>query len=123
METIVDRTACHPFLVQLLASRLFENRDLAATLDQLAADEMVANFFSVDFQTLADVERALLSEVAREGPRTAAQMASATGVAADGLDVPLYGLTMLGYLTREGEEYRLSNWLFERWLRRRLASG
>ena len=119
-ETIIERTACHPFLIQLLASRLFESRDLAATLEQLAADEMVANFFSVDFQTLGEAERALLFEVARERTRTPRELASATGQTEEAVEVPLYGLTMLGYLTREGEDYRLGNWLFERWIRRRL---
>ena len=38
----------------------------------------------------------------------------------EAIEVPLYGLTMLGYLAREGEAYRLGNWLFERWMRRRL---
>jgi len=122
VEALIERTACHPFLVQLLASRLFESRDLAATLDQLVADEMVANFFAVDFQTLADGERALLSEVAREGPRVRRDLASATGQTEDALDVPLYGLTMLSYLARDEDQYRLANWLFERWLRRRLAN-
>jgi hypothetical protein len=120
VETIVDRTACHPFLVQLLASRLFESHDLAATLEQLGADEMVANFFAVDFQTLAEVERNLLFEVAREGTLTHRELASAIGHTEEAVEVPLYGLTMLGYLTREGEAYRLGNWLFERWMRRRL---
>ncbi len=120
VETIVERTACHPFLVQLLASRLFESGDLAATLEQLGADEMVANFFSVDFQTLSEEERVLLSEVAREGALTRRELASATGHSEEAIEVPLYGLTMLGYLTREGEVYRLANWLFERWMRRRL---
>jgi hypothetical protein len=123
VETIIERTACHPFLVQLLASRLFESRDLAATMDQITADEMVANFFAVDFQTLAEGEQALLSEVAREGPRTPSQMASAVGQAPESLEVPLYGLAKLGYLARDGEGYRLSNWLFERWLRRRVAGN
>jgi hypothetical protein len=120
VETILERTGCHPFLVQLLASRLFESGDLAATLEQLGADEMVANFFSVDFQTLSAEERALLSEVAREGARTLRELASATGHPEDAVEVPLYGLTMLGYLTRDGDAYRLGNWLFERWMRRRL---
>jgi hypothetical protein len=120
METIVARTACHPFLIQLLASRLFESGDLAATLEQLGADEMVANFFTVDFQTLSEDERVFLSEVAREGSRTRRELASATGHPEDAVDVALYGLTMLGYLTRDGEAYRLGNWLFERWMRRRL---
>lgn len=120
IETIVERTGCHPFLLQLIASRLFEGRDLAATLEQLGADEMVANFFSIDFQTLAENEQALLSDVAREGARTRRDLAAATGQSEEALEVPLYGLTMLGYLVREEETYRLANWLFERWMRRRI---
>ena len=65
-DTVLERAACHPFLVQLIASRLFESRDLAVTLDQLAADEMVANYFAVDFGTLEPVER---RRAQRGGPR------------------------------------------------------
>jgi hypothetical protein len=121
VDLVLQRTACHPFLVQLLASRLFESRDLAATLDQLAADEMVANFFAVDFGTLEEVERSLLSELAREGPRTRRELAQAVALPEDALETPLYGLSMLGYLRREGESWQLGNWFFERWLRRRVS--
>ena len=123
VELVLERTASHPFLLQLLASRLFESRDLAATLDQLAADEMIANYFAVDFATLAEGERALLSEVAREGRRTRAELARALGRSEDDVEALLYGLTMLGYLAREGDGWRLGNWLFERWLRRRVAAA
>jgi hypothetical protein len=123
VETIAERTACHPFLVQLLASRFYESRDLAATVDQLAADEMVANFFAVDFHTLEETERAVLSELAREGTRSRRELAGTLGRAEDVLEGSLHGLSMLGYLARDGESCRLGNWFFERWLRRRLADG
>jgi hypothetical protein len=122
VELILERTASHPFLLQLLASRLFESRDLAATLDQLAADEMIANYFAVDFTTLTESEGALLSEVAREGTRTRAELARALARPEDELEPLLYGLTMLGYLAPEGDGWRLGNWLFKRWLRRRVAA-
>jgi hypothetical protein len=118
VETIMERTANHPFLVQLIASRLFESRDLGATLDQVAADEMVANFFSVDFQTLEEGERAILEEVAREGRLSPRALAQAAGRTEDDLEPLVYGLVMLGYLARDGGDYRLGNWFFERWLRR-----
>ena len=121
VETMLERAACHPFLVQLIASRLFESRDLAVTLDQLAADEMVANYFAVDFNTLEQVERDALSEVAREGSGTRSALARTLGRPVEDLDAPLYGLTMLGYLARVGEGYKLANWFFERWLRRRVT--
>ena len=119
---VLQRTACHPFLVQLLASRLFESHDLQTTLDQLSADEMVANFFAVDFSTLEETERAVLRELAMEGPRSRRELASALNRSEDALATPLYGLTMLGHLVDEGERLRLANWFFERWLRRRLAT-
>jgi hypothetical protein len=60
-------------------------------------------------------------------PRRAGEPAPRThtpvGQAIESLEVPLFGLAKLGYLARDGEGYRLSNWLFERWLRRRLASA
>jgi hypothetical protein len=121
-DAILERTACHPFLVQLIASRLFESRDLAVTLDQLAADEMVANYFAVDFSTLEAVERDALSEIAREGPRTRAELARALGRPEEDLDSPLYGLSMLGYLRRDADTHKLANWFFERWLRRRVSA-
>ena len=122
-DTVLERAACHPFLVQLIASRLFESRDLAVTLDQLAADEMVANYFAVDFGTLEPVERDALAEVAREGRRTRSELARKLGRPEEDLDSPLYGLSMLGYLARDGEAYRLANWFFERWLRRRVTGS
>ena len=122
VEVMLQRTACHPFLLQLLASRLFESRDLAATLEQLTADEMVSNYFSVDFSTLEEGERALLSQVAREGTCTRRELALALGRTEDALETPIYGLSMLGYLTRDGEGWKLGSWLFERWLRRRVAA-
>jgi AAA domain-containing protein len=117
-ETIMERTANHPFLLQLIASRLFESRDLAATLDQVAADEMVANFFSVDSQTLDAPERTLLEEVARAGTRTRKELLGILGGTEDMLDSLLFGLCMLGYLSPDRDSYRVGNWFFERWLRR-----
>jgi hypothetical protein len=122
VSTILERTANHPFLVQLIASRLFESRDLAATLDHVASDEMVANFFSVDFQTLDGDERTLLEQVAREGPRPRKELAQAVRRTEDAAEPLLYGLRMMGYLTLEDGQYRIGNWFFDRWLRRVAAT-
>ncbi len=118
VEEIVTRTAGHPFLVQLIASRLFEGRDLAATLDQVASDDMVANFFSVDHDTLEAGERSMLEACARLGAATRSELAGATGLPEDAGAAVLYGLQMMGYLAVESGRYRVGNWFFERWLRR-----
>jgi hypothetical protein len=123
VELVLERTANHPFLVQLIASRLFESRDLGATLDQVAADEMVSNFFSVDFQTLDGDERALLEQMARDGARTRKELAQAVRRTEETVEPLLYGLRMMGYLTTEEGSYRIGNWFFERWLRRVTAAA
>jgi hypothetical protein len=120
---IMQRTANHPFLLQLIASRLFESHDLAATLDQVASDEMVSNFFSVDFQTLDGDERIILEEVARAGRCTARELAQRVSRGDDAAEPLLFGLRMMGYLSAENGAYRVGNWFFERWLRRVTASG
>jgi hypothetical protein len=119
---IMERTANHPFLLQLIASRLFESHDLAATLDQVTADEMVANFFSVDFQTLDEVERSLLEDVAREGKRSRREMAQGAGLSEEALEPLLFGLQKMGYLHGDHGVYRVGNFFFERWLRRVAAA-
>jgi hypothetical protein len=123
VEMVLERTANHPFLVQLIASRLFESRDLGATLDQVAADEMVSNFFSVDFQTLDGDERALLEQMARDGARSRKELAQAIRRTEETVEPLLYGLRMMGYLTTESGSYRIGNWFFERWLRRVTANA
>jgi hypothetical protein len=115
---IRERTGNHPFLLQLVASRLFESRDLSATLEHVAADEMVANFFSVDFQTLEEHERTLLEEVAREGGLTRRALAQALSRSEDALEPQLFGLVRMGYLSEKDGALRLGNWFFERWLKR-----
>lgn len=123
VELILARTACHPFLVQLIASRLFETRDLAATLDQVASDEMVANFFSVDFQTLDPDERTLLEEVARDGTRSRRELAQSLRRTEDATEPLLYGLGKMGYLAEADGVFRIGNWFFDRWLRRVMAGA
>ena len=123
IELVLARTACHPFLVQLIASRLFESHDLAATLDQVASDEMVANFFSVDFQTLDPDERTLLEEVARDGTRSRRELAQTLRRTEDATEPLLYGLGKMGYLAEDDGAFRIGNWFFDRWLRRVMAGA
>jgi hypothetical protein len=123
VELVLARTACHPFLVQLIGSRLFETHDLAATLDQVASDEMVANFFSVDFQTLDPEERTLLEEVARDGTRSRRDLAQSLRRTEDATEPLLYGLGKMGYLAEKDGAFRIGNWFFDRWLRRVMAGA
>ena len=85
---------------------------------------MVANFFSVDFQTLDGDERALLEQMARDGARRRKELAQAIRRTEETVEPLLYGLRMMGYLTTaENGTYRIGNWFFERWLRRVTTSA
>ncbi len=64
----------------------------------------------------------ILEEVAREGRLSPRAIAQAAGRSEETLEPQIYGLMMLGYLAREGGDYRLGNWFFERWLRRVTAA-
>ena len=123
VEKIMERTANHPFLLQLIAGRVFESRDVEATLDQIGSDEMVANFFAVDFQTLEATERFILEEVARRAQATLAEIAEAARVHDDAAEPLLFGLRMMGYLSVDGSRYRVGNSFFERWLKRAVAAA
>lgn len=115
---IAEKTGNQPFLVQLIASRLFENKDLEGTLDVVANDDMVSNFFSVDYQTLESIERRILEEVARERSLTPGDIGSALSTPGDTLGPHLLGLAQMGYLKQAGGRYSIGNWFFETWLRR-----
>jgi hypothetical protein len=117
-DLILEQTGAHPFLLQLIASRLYESSDLAKVLEQVVVDEMVANFFAVDFQTLERPEHQVLEEVARREALTTRGIAQALGMSVEGLAPALFALKTMGYLALEGDTYRIGNTFFHRWLRR-----
>lgn len=118
VQAIAEKTGNQPFLVQLIASRLFENDDLDGTLDVVANDAMVSNFFSVDYQTLEPVERRILDEVAREKSLSPTDVGVAISAPGETLGTHLLGLAQMGYLKQAGGRYSIGNWFFETWLRR-----
>jgi hypothetical protein len=122
-QTILERTASHPFLVQLIASRLYEVGNLDAVLEQVGVDEMVANFFSVDFQTLEKHERRMIEEVARADRLTLKQIGQAVSAPEEALAPSLVALEKMGYLTLDAQGYRVGNSFFCRWLRRARTPG
>jgi len=122
-DAIVEQTGAHPFLLQLIASRLYESGDLPAVLERVAVDEMVANFFAVDFQTLERPEHRVLEAVAREEAVTAEAIGGILGVSVEGLEPTLFALRTMGYLALVGETYRIGNAFFCRWLQRGMTGA
>ena len=99
-------------------------RDRPGTLPALSvAGALVFTYVDADGHLCVSIDLDTAHPALVEGPRTRAELSRALGRPEEDLDSPLYGLSMLGYLAREGEGYRLANWFFERWLRRRVTSA
>jgi hypothetical protein len=102
----------HPLIVQLLGERLFDHGRLRLPADDdlMAIGDVLERLgvFGKDFLYLTDAERRTLQAVVATEP-----LPAKTDTAL------LYNLTQLGYLRREGEQYAIGNFLFDRWLRDR----
>ena len=115
---IKEKCGNHPYLIQLLCSRFFENRDLKAVVREMSLDDAVAHFFAVDFDYLEPKEKVILWHVLNEGKLTAAELIRKTAIEAESLAATLQSLVQLGYLRRDGKRVRIANYFFEKWLRR-----
>jgi hypothetical protein len=107
-------TGDHPYLLQLLCSRLFSEGSLRpVTDDDLAfVDAQMAGFLLNDFVALADPERAILRA-----------LSSGQHLPAGTDPAYLHGLTALGVLRYEGDGHAIGNAFFARWLREQADWG
>jgi len=120
-DTVVDeilrRCDNHPYLVQLLCKRYAEGGDLEEATESVAADRMVAYFFSVDFDMLAASERDVLRLISERESATSGTIRLGFGDDAS-LTGELERLANLGFLRRgDNREYSLPNFFFRRWIR------
>jgi hypothetical protein len=98
----------HPYLLQLLCSRLFSDGSLRPIAgDDLAfVDAQMTGFLLNDFAALSGPERAILRTISSGQP-----------LPADAHPTYLHGLVGLGILRHEGDSYAIGNAFFARWLR------
>jgi hypothetical protein len=101
-------TGDHPYLLQLLCSRLFSDGSLHPIADEDLAfvEAQMTDFVLNDFAALAGPERAILRAVSSGQP-----------LPADAHPTYLHGLVGLGILRHEGDSYAIGNTFFARWLR------
>ncbi len=117
VETLCERCDHHPYLLQLVGKRLLETGDLDEALEEVATDQMVSYFFSVDFDMLAEVERDILRSVARNDSAASGSLQADLALEAAPLQSAIQNLENLGFV-RRGAERRvvLANYFFRRWL-------
>jgi hypothetical protein len=101
-------TGGHPYLLQLLCSRLFSDGSLRPIADEDLAfvEAQMTGFVLNDFAALSGPERAILRAVSSGQP-----------FPADAHPTYLHGLVGLGILRHEGDGYAIGNAFFARWLR------
>jgi hypothetical protein len=101
-------TGDHPYLLQLLCSRLFTDGSLHPIADEDLAfvEAQMTGFLLNDFAALSGPERAILRAVSSGQP-----------LPADTDTAYLYGLVGLGILRHEGDGYAVGNDFFACWLR------
>ncbi len=118
---ITRATNNHPFLLQILCSRLFAED---GTLwppddDDMRVDPILAGFFEHDFRQLSQTDRRIVLAVHRGGPTAGAELAAIDGDNAAELAQRLNNLEALGYLRRptDGEEQvEIGNLFLASWL-------
>ena len=117
VETIRRHCDSHPYLLQLVGKRRFESGDLEQAIEDVAADQMVAYFFSVDFEMLSPIEQQILRTVAHDTPAASDTLEARLALDAPALRSSLQNLENLGFIRRDAERHVvLANYFFRRWL-------
>ena len=106
IEQIVRHTHRHPYLIQTLCHRLFEEQDGRGALravreEDLRADHLLSGFFEVDVRCLAPTERQILLTVARQGIISEEELvAKIDNDSIEQISMYVDGMNRLGYLQK-----------------------
>lgn len=119
-DTIRAVTGNHPFLIQLLCSKLYANGRLREpTEHDLTVDATLGRLFDIDLDCLAPGERAVLVALAHHGPLRTREIVQHTGVDDNVFHALAAALLQLGLLRRVGTgHWQIGNAFLGQWLRR-----
>lgn len=123
VEQILACTNHHPYLIQYLCQRLYEEDGqggrLRAVEDaDLEVDALLAGFFDLDYRRLTALERRILLAAAQANPLSDEQLHEIAGDASEGLlQSTLAALRELGHLRRRDTGWRIGSEFLLRWLR------
>ena len=117
IEAIRSHCDNHPYLVQLVCKRYLETGELAEAIEQVATDQMVSHFFSVDFEMLSVAEREVIQAIARHSGAVSGAPQEEPSPGSEAPEGTLHGLVNLGFIRRNTDrQYVLANYFFRRWL-------
>ena len=118
VEAITRATNHHPFLLQILCSRLF-HEDGTLRLpgaEDLRVDPILAGFFEHDFRQLTQTDRAIVLAVHRAGSTALADLKDIGGDNAAELAQRVHNLEALGYLRCSVDRVAVGNLFLASWL-------
>jgi hypothetical protein len=126
--TILEHTHSHPFIIQFLCHRLFHKADdgeftlRSVAQSDLIPDQLLGNFFQIDFNHLSTLERRVLLAVAHYG-LTDSQTISAhlVDILPDRVEKFLYGLNKLGYVRQVFGQWTVGNEFLAFWMAENMA--
>ena len=118
IERISEYTNSHPYLIQLLCSRLFEEDGhlRAPTEDDLQTDPILCGFFAVDFGLLALGDRRLIVAVSEAQRADNLLLQAKLQMSPAEVSRRVHNLIRLGYLRRAGKQIVLGNHFLANWL-------
>lgn len=118
MDEILATTGKHPFLIQHLCSLLFqpEGRLRPINDSDLVVTGQLASFFLNDYNNLSDIERKIVGRIAQKGHCTASELHLLLEFHSEKANWHLNTLEKLGMVFREGDNYRIANAFFRKWL-------
>lgn len=121
IETICDYTNRHPYLMQVLCQRLWEedNRLHEPAEADLVVDDMLAGFCHIDFRHLAPMERQIVLTVSQHRMLTGAELSATLGQPAEQVRPFVYSLIKLGYLRQVYGQLAIGNHFLAAWLQER----
>ncbi|MEJ5199258.1 MAG: hypothetical protein WHX53_10070 [Anaerolineae bacterium] len=128
VEAICDLTNCHPYLIQLLCSRVFQPDGSLRPVEDgdLVVDPLLAGFFSNDFGLLSPAEQSLVWTIHERGPLADAALAELLRRPPAEVQTCLREIGPLGYLRQSDGRWMIGNRFWELWLtleRRRGGEG
>ncbi len=118
VEAICEHTNHHPYLIQVLCQRLWQEDNSLRPLTEadLIVDDMLASFCQIDFRHLAPLERRILLLVSERGLIREEELYAALDEPEMDVRTFVYSLLRLGYLRKVYGQLAVGNEFFSAWL-------
>ncbi len=115
---IKERTNCHPYLIQSICLYLYDHEmDLERACDYVMQQGMAEKAFADDFRYLSPIEKDILMQIYQMEQAAIPQIQQKVLLDSDTIKGFLFILEACGYVKTTGENYRIANYFFTRWMK------